>query len=118
MFMDPKLLKERLRQEASKNPEKYYPTRKLNELGFIRQRCTICRTFFWTTNLSRKDCGDPQCSGGFLFLQKSYTKKRMSYLEVWKNFSLMFKNFGYTPIKRYPVVSRWNSTTDFTLASI
>ena len=30
----------------------------------------------------------------------------------------MFKKLGYVPIHRYPVVARWNPTTDFTIASI
>ncbi len=117
MYIEPKKLKEQLKIQASKDPEKYYPTTTLKELGFIRKKCT-CGTFFWTVDTSRQYCGDPKCSGGFLFLQREYTKNKMSYLDVWKNFSSLFKKFGYTPINRFPTWSRWNPTTDFTVASI
>jgi alanyl-tRNA synthetase len=30
----------------------------------------------------------------------------------------MFKKFGYVPIKRYPIVARWNPTMEYTNASI
>ncbi len=117
MLMEPKQLKAKLKVEASKNPDKYYPTPKLRELGYTRKKCD-CGTYFWTFDNLRKKCGDPNCSGGFLFLQKKYSNIKMDYIAVWKNFSFLFKKFGYTPISRYPVVSRWNPSTNFTIASI
>jgi len=116
--LNPKELKAKLKLQASKEPDKYYPTSKLHSLGFSRKQCGMCKTYFWTTDASREICGNPNCSGGFLFLQKPLAKNKMNYVEVWKKFSSMFRGFGYTPIKRYPVVSRWNPTTPFTIASI
>ena len=102
---------------AQKNPEKHYPVKTLKELGFEREQCKNCKMFFWTTE-NQDHCGDPSCSGGFRFIGNSPAKNQLTYIEVWKKFSKIFSDFGYTPIDRYPVVSRWNPTTDFTIASI
>lgn len=102
---------------AQKNPEKHYPVKTLSELGFERKQCKKCGTFFWSA-VSSDVCGDPGCSGGFRFIGNSPAKSQLTYIDVWKKFSKTFKEFGYTPIGRYPVVSRWNPTMDFTIASI
>ncbi|MFC2134741.1 alanine--tRNA ligase [Bacteroidota bacterium] len=100
-----------------RNPDKFYPTEFLKGEGFERKICPSCRKPFWTTT-NRDVCGDPECSKEFGFIGKSPAKKQLSYIEVWTEFSKMFKKFGYTPIKRYPVVSRWNPTMEYTNASI
>ncbi len=58
------------------------------------------------------------CSGGVRFIGNTPAKNKLSYLDVWKEFSSMFKKYNYAAIDRYPVVARWNPTTDFTIASI
>ena len=63
-------------------------------------------------------CGDPSCSGGFRFINNSPAKNKLDYIEVWKKFSKIHQDLGYTPIKRYPTVARWNPTTYYTIASI
>ncbi|MDP4012951.1 MAG: alanine--tRNA ligase, partial [Candidatus Nanoarchaeia archaeon] len=95
----------------------YYATSYLKNEGFSRHKCEKCKLNFWSSKPS-KVCGDPSCSGGFRFLEDNPVKKKMDYLTVWKEFSSMFKKFGYSPIKRYPTVSRWNPTMDYTIASI
>jgi len=42
----------------------------------------------------------------------------MTYIDVWNNYKKHFTGLGYTAINRYPVVAKWNPTTDFTIASI
>ncbi len=113
-----KELKKEFKEIASKNPDKYYATAFLKRQGYFRNKCQKCGTYFWSTDKDRKLCGDSSCSGGFSFFEKSAQIPKLSYVEVWKEFSAMFKGFGYTPIKRYPVVARWNKTMDFTIASI
>jgi alanyl-tRNA synthetase len=110
-------LKDQFKKTASANPDKYFPTKALNSLGFSRHTCSNCKRYFWSTHSSQKVCGDPACSGGFRFIGKPQGKK-LSYVEVWKKFADIHKKLGYTPIKRYPVVARWNPTVDFTIASI
>lgn len=112
-----KEVKKELKKIASKDPNKYYPTSYLKKEGFSRYKCAKCSLYFWSVQES-KLCGDPSCSGGFRFLEDNPVKKKMDYLTVWKEFSAMFNKLGYTPIKRYPTVSRWNPTMDFTIASI
>lgn len=111
-----KEIKKEFKSIASKHPEKYYATSVLEGEGFKRKQCS-CGTFFWTT-IDAKTCGDPACSGGFRFINDSPTKQELDYIGVWEEFSKLFTKLGYTPIKRYPVVSRWRTDTDFVQASI
>ena len=114
--MSDKKLKEELHKKASANPQDYYPVKTLKAKGFSRHQCKKCTRHFWTTHKA-DICGDPACSGGFRFIGHP-TKKKLDYIEAWKEFSRIHKKLGYTPISRYPVIARWNPTTDFTIASI
>ncbi|MEK6903967.1 MAG: alanine--tRNA ligase [Nanoarchaeota archaeon] len=111
-----KEIKKEFRLKASKQPEKYYAVSVLKKEGFSRKKCPKCSTHFWA--IDQDVCGDPACSGGFRFINKKVTSKKYSYIELWKEFSSMFKKKGYTPIKRYPVAARWRADTDFVQASI
>ncbi len=109
-------IKKEFKIKASKKPEKYYSVNVLKGEGFARKKCT-CGTYFWTTT-DKKVCGDPKCSGGFQFFGSTPAKEDLDYIQVWKKFSAMFQDMGYTPIKRYPVAARWRKDTDFVQASI
>ncbi|PIN79986.1 alanine--tRNA ligase, partial [Candidatus Woesearchaeota archaeon CG10_big_fil_rev_8_21_14_0_10_34_8] len=76
-----------------------------------------CGQYYWST-INAEHCGEPACSGGLTFINNTPAKNKLSYIEVWKEFSSIHKKLGYTPINRYPVVARWNPTMDFTIASI
>lgn len=115
--MSDKEIKKQVGKEASEHPEKYFPVKTLKSRGFARHQCEKCERFFWTTKLS-KVCGDPACSGGFRFIGSSPAKKQLDYIQVWKEFARIHQKLGYTPVARYPVIARWNPTTDFTIASI
>ncbi|MCK5452263.1 MAG: alanine--tRNA ligase, partial [Candidatus Aenigmarchaeota archaeon] len=117
MVMDDRQIKERLRKKAQETPDKYYPTTAFKNLGLSRYRCSNCGNFFWSA-APRDVCGEPECCGGYSFIGKSSAKEKMDFIQVWQRFSKMFKNKGYTPVKRYPSVARWNPTMDFTIASI
>lgn len=111
-----KEIKKEFKAKASKNPEKYYAVEVLKKEGFERKQCK-CGTYFWTASDSEV-CGDPACSGGFRFIDGSPAKRELDYIEVWQEFSKLFKKWGYTPIPKYPVVARWRDDTDFVQASI
>ncbi len=112
-----KEIKREFKAKASKEPDKYYATSVLKAEGFSRKHCSKCGTFFWST--SNDDvCGNPACSGGFRFIGNTPAKKQLDYIGVWEEFSKLFRKWGYTPIKRYPVVARWRDDTDFVQASI
>ncbi|MFH1511589.1 MAG: alanine--tRNA ligase, partial [Candidatus Woesearchaeota archaeon] len=113
-----KEIKKEFKLEASKNPDKYYPTEVLRKEGFIRKQCNKCQTYFWTVNNEQDTCQNPECSGGFRFIGNTPAKRKLDYIEVWQEFAKLFSKWGYTPIKRYPVVARWRDDTDFVQASI
>src|SRR3989344_1054627 len=101
-----------------KNPDKYYATEYLKSQGFSRHSCSKCHRPFWSVE-DRNVCGDPACGTvPFSFIGNTPAKNTLDYIEVCKKFSAMFKKFGYTPIKRYPIVARWNPTMEYTNASI
>ncbi len=113
-----KEIKAEFREKASQEPNKYYATAVLREEGFVRKQCGSCSRYYWTVHTDSVVCGDPACSGGFRFIDKSPAKKRLGYIEVWNEFASHFKKSGYTPIKRYPTAARWRDDTDFVQASI
>ncbi|MBN1785711.1 MAG: alanine--tRNA ligase [Candidatus Methanofastidiosa archaeon] len=114
--MDTKSLKESFREKASKDYRKYFPIDVLEENGFQRYRCKLCKKYFWSME-AREVCGDPDCTGGYSFMGDSPAKP-MEYVECWEKFSKTFEGLGYTPIPRYPVVARWREDTEFVQASI
>ena len=114
--MDVKQIKERFRQIASKNPEKYFGVETLKNLGFSRHQCSSCGKYFWSVADSPV-CGDPVCQKGYHFIGKK-PYRQLEYVEVWQEFSRIFERLGYTSIQRYPVVARWRDDTDFVQASI
>ena len=111
-------LKREFKKIASKNPDKYFPTKELKQLGYIRKQCDHCGNYFWTTLKERKVCGDPVCSGGFQVTINNPSKVKLSFIGVWKKIVEILEPRGYVPIKRYPCVARWNPTSEFTIASI
>ncbi len=116
-MLSQKEIKLEFKKKISKDPEKYFPVKTLKNLKFLRYQCQRCKNFFWS--LEKKEvCGDPSCSGGFRFIGNSPAKNKLDYIEVWKKFSKIHQDLGYTPIKRYPVTARWNPTVDYVIASI
>lgn len=111
-------IKAEFRKKASEEPDKYYATAVLREEGFVRKKCGSCSRHYWTVHADSEVCGDPACSGGFRFIGTSPARRKLSYIEVWEEFSEHFKKRGYTPIRRYPVAARWRDDTDFVQASI
>ncbi|MBW2970165.1 alanine--tRNA ligase, partial [Candidatus Woesearchaeota archaeon] len=109
-------IKEEIRKHSEVHPEEFFPVKTLKSKGFSRHQCKTCKRFFWSLH-KQEACGDPACSGGFRFIGQP-TKKPLDYIQVWKEYEKIHKKLGYTPIKRYPVIARWNPTTDFTIASI
>jgi alanyl-tRNA synthetase len=110
--------KKSFKKQASADPDSYYPTRSLKRNGFHRNKCEKCGINFWTCNDDQKWCGDPSCNAGFQVVKNNPSKHRLSYVDVWKKIVEILEPRGYKPLKRYPVVARWNPTTEFTIASI
>lgn len=103
---------------TDKEPQEFFPVEALKDLGFQRKKCKNCGRFFWEHPSRAKDvCGDTNCEGGYSFIGKA-REENIRFTDVWKRFNSLFEKKGYTAIKRYPVVARWNPTTEFTIASI
>ncbi len=117
-MLSEKEMKQRVKEEASADPDRFFPTERMRELGLERRRCSLCGTYFWSADPERTVCGEPSCEGGYSFIGKRNCSHKMDFIEVWKRFSDLFRRRGYTPIQRYPSISRWNPTSEFTLASI
>ena len=45
------------RPEFEANPEKFYPTRVFENIGFSRARCK-CGNYYWRHSEARQTCGD------------------------------------------------------------
>ncbi len=119
-MLSDKELKAKYKPIFWRNPERYYAVEVLKEGGFTRGICRKCAKPFWSTSADRKHCGDPSCAPdeSFAFIGKTPAKNKLAYTQVWKRFSQMFDDLGYSPIRRYPVVARWNPTMEYTNASI
>jgi len=117
-MLSEKEMKRRVKDEASRDPEKFFPTDTMRAIGLERKHCPNCGTYFWTSDSERKVCGEPMCVGGYTFIGRKVCGHRMDFIGVWQRFSELFSKRGYTPINRYPSISRWNPTSEFTLASI
>jgi len=111
-------LKAQIKQEASDNPDKFFATDVLNEKGFHRSECSNCGMYFWSADKERTVCGEPECSGGYTFINDSPTEKEFGYIESWDLFRDFMAERGYEPIDRYPVIARWRDDVEFTGASI
>ncbi len=112
-----KEIKKRMRPLFEKNYEQFYPIAELKEMGFSRKKCN-CGKYFWSYNGEQNYCGEPECVGGYSFIGKPLTSKKLTYSGAWKTFSNSFKKFGYKEIKRYPVTARWYEDLQFVAASI
>lgn len=118
-----KKLKNEIREKAKTSPEKYYPVKSLEELGFHRHSCIHCGKMFWSME-ERDFCDEPECrlKQGLLpygFINDPASSKRLNYTETWtKAWVPIFQKHGHTVIPRYPIVARWRDDTDFVQASV
>ncbi|HEB37675.1 MAG TPA: alanine--tRNA ligase [Thermoplasmatales archaeon] len=102
--MDPKLQKE-------------FDISFFKEHGYIRKKCRVCNSYFWTLDEKREVCGDQPCSP-FSFIGKPLTKKPFTLSEMRETFLSFFEKHSHTRINPYPVVARWRKDIYLTIASI
>jgi len=110
------LTKDSLRSQFAKEWEKHYKTKALAEHGFSRRKCSKCGRAFWSTE-ERELCGDASCIG-YTFIGNAPSKRKLSYVETWKEIENYFVKNGHGSIKSYPSVARWRDDLYFTIASI
>ncbi|MDD5096254.1 MAG: alanine--tRNA ligase [Candidatus ainarchaeum sp.] len=110
------LTKDALRAQFSKEWEKHYRTKALEERGFRRHKCSRCGKNFWSIE-ERELCGDASCTG-YTFIGNAPSNRKLSYLDTWKTIEKYFVEHGHGSIKSYPSVARWRDDLYFTIASI
>jgi alanyl-tRNA synthetase len=98
----------------SSDPNRYYKVSLFDRMGFIRQKCNVCNKFFWAL-IERAVCPDHENYG---FVGKPPTRKRLDYVNAWKEIEEYFNSNNHSVIRRYPVVCRWRDDLYFTIASI
>ena len=113
-----KQIKKKMKPIFKAEYEKYYPVKKLEELGFHRGVCSKCGTGFWNQDPTRTTCDDTVCAGGYRFIGQSLTGKKLTYKGAWDKYVDIFKQWDYKPLNRYPVVARWYDELYFTAAGI
>ncbi len=109
--------KELLRERFSSNYKKYYLVDLFKRKGFVRKKCENCGKFFWTLDGERKRCDDQPCSP-YTFIGSPPTKRKLDYVDSWREIERFFIKNKHAIVKRYPVVSRWRPDLYFTVASI
>ncbi len=111
-----------LRKQFGAEWEKHYKLKVLIDRGFKRQKCSKCSRMFWAkdgrSNVDKPTlCGDPSCIG-YQFIGNTPVKKKLGYIETWKEIEKYFTKNGHGYIKPYPTVARWRDDLYFTIASI
>jgi len=87
------------------------------ENGFIRKRCPICGSHYWTQNPDQETCGDAPCVH-YTFIGNSPMKMRLTVSEMRERFLSFFEKHGHGRVRPYPVVARWRDDLMVTIASI
>ncbi|MEM3872284.1 MAG: alanine--tRNA ligase [Nitrososphaeria archaeon] len=84
--------------------------------GFIRQKCKVCGTYFWSQRISDV-CGESPCVEN-TFIGNTPTTLHLDLNGVRETFLNFFNKNGHTIIEPYPVVCRWRDDLLVTIASI
>ncbi|KZX15449.1 alanine--tRNA ligase [Methanobrevibacter curvatus] len=92
-------------------------TNELESLGYKRQKCVKCESYFWSLK-ERSTCGDAPCDE-YEFIGNSPTKNSYNLYDIQQKFKEFFEKNGHTPIPRYPVLAkRWRDDVFLVGASI
>ena len=85
-----KEIKNLLRPDFEKIPDKYYPVKTLTSLGYSRAQCK-CGHYYWRHSEKATTCGDSACVGKYEFIGRGTGigrdgKTKISYADAWKGF--------------------------------
>lgn len=89
----------------------------MRERGYVRRKCKICGSYFWTLDPDSEVCGEAPCAD-YTFFDNPPTRRRYSIREMRDTFLKFFERNGHEIIKPYPVVARWRDDLLITIASI
>jgi len=98
----------------SSDHQKYYNVSLFDKFGFTRQRCNLCRRYYWSIT-KKETCPDHE---NYSFIGNPPTTKRLGYTQTWNEIKKYFEKNGHGIVNRYPVVCRWRDDLYYTIASI
>ncbi len=86
---------------------------------FIRKQCSVCSSYFWTSDPEKTTCGDPACES-YSFIGSSPVKRKYSINDMREEFLNFFKsdNMKHKILDFYPIVPRWREDVLLVNASI
>ncbi len=99
-----------------KKPNKYWYLDFFKETGFKRKKCRNCGKFFWTQT-EQELCNDSSCRP-YEFIGNPLTKNEHDFFSMWKKIKNFFEEQNHKIHPRYPVLSRWFSDLNFTIAGV
>jgi ribosomal protein S27AE len=89
-MLSEKEMKLQVKQEASRDPDRFFPTDTMKAMGLVRGHCPKCGNYFWTADAERTVCGEPMCEGGYSFIGRKACAHQMDFIGVWQRFSELF----------------------------
>ncbi|MEM4647019.1 MAG: alanine--tRNA ligase [Candidatus Nezhaarchaeales archaeon] len=96
--------------------EEEYKLKFFAEKGFVRKKCKVCNSAFWTLDHNRETCGDAPCQE-YAFIGRTL-RPEIDVPKARKLFLDFFEKQGHKVIEPYPVVARWREDIYLTIASI
>jgi alanyl-tRNA synthetase len=85
--------------------------------GFIRKKCKICSSHFWTQKHDLEVCMESPCTEN-QFIMNTPAKIKVDINKMREVFLNFFKKNSHEVINPYPVVARWRDDLLVTIASI
>ena len=88
-----------------------------SENDYVRRKCRLCGSYFWTQNADLDICGESPCVP-YEFIGDPPTKRSYTVSQMRRKFLSFFESRGHEVVRPYPVVARWRDDLLFTIASI
>jgi alanyl-tRNA synthetase len=87
------------------------------ENDFIRKKCNVCNSYYWTQNQDSTNCSDSPCQE-YTFIGKPPTKRSYDIDGMRDLFLSFFERNDHEIINPYPIVARWRDDVYLVGASI
>jgi alanyl-tRNA synthetase len=85
-------------------------------MGFVRRRCRVCGSYFWTLNPEQEHCNDAPCVDYYFW--RIPRVRGLTVRDARRKFIEFFQRKGHEFIEPRPVVARWREDLYLTIASI
>ena len=84
-----KEIKALAKPEFAANPEKFYPTKTFEKLGYHRAQCPKCQCHYWRHTEKKETCGDSNCEGKYSFIGNGFLKEgqeKVTFAQAWQGY--------------------------------